>query len=59
MIVPGWADFTKSGVPGRDGLPDWEPHTREGGAAMPLDTQPELVHHDRDLMNLMMPDYTY
>lgn len=50
----GWVNFAKSGVPGG------EPCVREGGAAMPLDTQPELVHHhDRDLMNLMIPDDTY
>ncbi len=55
-----WVNFARTGIPGGDGLPDWEPYTRESGATMLLDTQAELVyHHDRELMSLMAPDYAY
>ena len=55
-----WINFARSGVPGADGLPEWEPYTREGGATMILDTQPALVHHhDQALMDLLAPGYTY
>lgn len=55
-----WVSFARTGIPGGDGLPAWEPYTRESGATMLLDTQAELVyHHDRELMNLMAPDYAY
>ena len=56
----GWVSFARTGIPGGDGIPAWEPYTRESGATMLLDTQAELVyHHDRELMNLMAPDYVY
>lgn len=55
-----WVSFARTGIPGGDGIPAWEPYTRESGATMLLDTQAELVyHHDRELMNLMVPDYVY
>ena len=55
-----WVSFARTGIPGWDGIPAWEPYTRESGATMLLDTQAELVyHHDRELMNLMAPDYVY
>ena len=55
-----WINFARNGVPSADGLPEWEPYTRESGATMILDTQPELVyHHDQTLMELLAPDYTY
>lgn len=55
-----WVSFARTGIPGGDGIPAWEPYTRESGATMLLDTQAELVyHHDRELMNLMAPDYVY
>ena len=55
-----WVSFARTGIPGGDGIPAWEPYTHESGATMLLDTQAELVyHHDRELMNLMAPDYVY
>lgn len=48
------------GVPSAEGMPKWEPYTRQGGATMLLNDEPELVHHhDRELMKLLAPDYEY
>lgn len=55
-----WVNFARTGVPSAEGMPAWEPYTREGGATMLLDDTPELVHHhDRALMELLAPDYEY
>ena len=55
-----WANFARTGIPYADGLPAWEPYTRETGSTMLLDTNSALVHHhDRKLMNLLEPDYIY
>ena len=60
QISMAWINFARNGVPSADGLPDWEPYTRESGATMILDTEPELVyHHDQTLMQLLAPDYVY
>ncbi len=55
-----WINFARNGVPSAEGLPEWEPYTRAGGATMILDTEPDLVyHHDQALMELLAPGYTY
>lgn len=55
-----WVNFARNGVPSAEGMPEWEPYTRQGGATMLLDDEPELVHHhDRELMELLAPDYEY
>ena len=55
-----WVSFARDGVPSADGLPDWEPYTRESGATMLLDMESKLVHHhDQELMDLLAPDYDY
>lgn len=55
-----WVNFARNGVPGADGLPAWEPYTRDGGATMLLDTTSQLVyHHDAELLSLLAPDYQY
>ena len=55
-----WAAFARTGVPATEGLPTWEPYTRESGATMLLDTKSEMVyHHDLELMQLLEPDYEY
>lgn len=60
QISAAWVNFARTGTPGADGLPAWEPYTREGGATMILDTEPALVHHhDQALMQLLAPDYEY
>ena len=60
QVSMAWVNFARDGVPAADGLPTWEPYTRENGATMILDTQPELVyHHDQALMELLAPGYVY
>lgn len=45
QISAAWVNFARTGTPGADGLPAWEPYTRESGATMILDTEPALVYH--------------
>ena len=60
VMSEAWAVFARMGVPSAEGLPEWEPYTRETGATMLLDTVSQMVyHHDRDLMRLLEPDYEY
>ena len=60
QISTAWINFARTGVPSADGLPTWEPYTRESGATMILDTTPALVHHhDQALMELLAPGYVY
>lgn len=60
QVSQAWINFAKTGVPGAEGMPEWEPYTREGGATMILDTEPELVyHHDQKLLSILVPDYQY
>jgi para-nitrobenzyl esterase len=60
QISQAWINFAKTGTPSADGLPTWEPYTRESGATMLLDTTSTLVyHHDQALMSLLVPDYEY
>ena len=55
-----WVNFAKTGVPSAEGLPEWEPYTRDSGATMLLDETPALVHHhDEKLMQLLAPEYVY
>ena len=60
QISQAWINFAKTGVPGTDSMPEWEPYTRDGGATMLLDTESKLVHHhDQKLLKLLAPDYVY
>ena len=55
-----WAQFARTGNPGIEGMPEWEPYTRESGAAMILDLESHIgYHHDRELLDLIKPGYTY
>lgn len=55
-----WAQFARTGNPTIEGLPEWEPYTREGGAAMILDLESHIgYHHDEELLNLTKPGYEY
>lgn len=57
QVSQAWVNFAKTGVPLADGLPTWEPYTREGGATMLLSDDSALVyHHDAALLE---PDYIY
>lgn len=60
QISQAWINFAKTGTPGTEGLPEWEPYSRESGATMLLDMESTLVyHHDQELMSLLVPDYVY
>lgn len=60
QMSTAWAAFARTGIPAADGLPTWEEYTRESGATMLLDTKAEMVyHHDRELMQLIEPEYNY
>jgi len=55
-----WVQFARTGNPTIEGLPEWEPYTREGGAAMILDLESHIgYHHDEELLNLTKPGYEY
>lgn len=55
-----WANFARTGVPGAEDLPEWEPWTREGGAVMILDNESSLMHHhDEELLRLLKPGYEF
>ncbi len=60
QISTAWINFAKTGVPGAEGLPEWEAYDQEKGAAMILDQNARVAyHHDADLMKLLAPDYEY
>jgi len=51
-----WVAFARTGNPNVDGLPDWPNYTRDTGATMVFDNQPEVkIHHDEELMRLLKP----
>lgn len=55
-----WASFARDGVPSAEGVPTWEPYTRENGAVMILDDETYLTyHHDEKLIQLLEPDYEW
>lgn len=60
QVSQAWVNFARTGTPGTEKMTDWEPYTRENGATMILDTEPELVfHHDQELLSILVPDYEY
>lgn len=60
LVSQTWVNFARTGVPGTEGMPEWEPYTRESGATMILDTESNLVyHHDQELLSILVPDYEY
>lgn len=60
QVSQAWVNFARTGTPGAEGIPEWEPYTRESGATMILDTEPELVfHHDQELLSILVPGYRY
>lgn len=60
QVSQSWINFARTGTPETEGMPEWEPYTRGGGATMLLDTEPELVyHHDQELLSILVPDYEY
>ncbi|MCD8049164.1 MAG: carboxylesterase family protein [Clostridia bacterium] len=60
MMSQAWINFAKTGDPNGDGVPNWEPYTREGGATMIFDNESSVVYnHDKELMSILAPDYIY
>lgn len=58
IMTQVWVNFAKTGVPGADGLPEWETYDMEQGATMILDTESYLAyHHDMELLQLLKPSY--
>ena len=59
-VSEAWINFARNGAPSAEGLPEWEPYTRESGATMILDDVSELLYgHDRLLISLLEPEYQY
>lgn len=53
-----WIHFARYGTPGTPDLPKWDPYTAQSGATMIFDTTiREGHHHDRELLQLLAPDY--
>jgi len=49
-----WAQFAHTGDPNIEGLPQWQPYTKENGELMVFDHQCELRHnHDRKLAEII------
>lgn len=60
VMSQAWINFAKTGNPNGEGVPAWEPYTREGGATMIFDNESYLAHnHDKELQSLLAPDYVY
>lgn len=55
-----WASFAKTGKPSAKNLPQWKPYTRENMSTMILDDTSYLAqNHDKKLISMLEPDYTY
>jgi len=48
-----WINFSKTGIPEAEGIPDWPKYTSKEGATMIINTNSEVkYHHDQELMEL-------
>lgn len=55
-----WINFAKTGDPSVEGMPQWKPYTRENGNIIIFDNDIRAVsHHDKNLLFLLTPEYTY
>ena len=60
LMSSAWINFARTDNPNGDGIPTWEPYTREKGAAMIFDNESyQTENHDKELMKLLAPDYEY
>ncbi len=55
-----WINFAKTGNPNADGLPKWEPFTRQNGAVMIFDDNSQMKYnHEEGLIKLLAPNYKF
>lgn len=55
-----WINFARNGNPNVDKLPEWPAYTRDNGATMIFDNECRVgYNHDKELMELLVPDYRY
>lgn len=55
-----WLNFARFGNPNGAGVPAWSPYTLDKGATMIFDAQSgEMYHHDKELMRILVPTYSY
>lgn len=55
-----WVNFARTGNPSVVGQPEWRPYTRDNGNTMIFDSESRAVsHHDKKLLELLTPDYSY
>lgn len=49
-----WVNFARTGNPNADGLPVWQPYTKQEGATLVFDETCEIrKHHDKELLDLV------
>lgn len=49
-----WLNFSRTGNPNAEGLPQWEPYTAEGGATMIFNDDCEIKYnHDKELLEVV------
>lgn len=49
-----WFSFARTGKPESEGVPAWEPYTKENGATLIIDNEFEMKHHfDRKLQDFL------
>lgn len=49
-----WVSFARTGVPSAEGVPEWVPFTRENGASLILDNEPEIRYgFDQELQDIL------
>lgn len=55
-----WINFAKNANPNVSELPEWPAYTRDSGATMIFDNNFKVgYNHDKELMELLAPDYNY
>lgn len=60
VMSQAWINFARTGDPNGEGVPAWEPYTRDGGATMIFDNESYLAYnHDKELQSILAPDYVY
>ena len=60
VMSSAWINFARNGNPNGDGIPDWEPYTRETGSTIIFDNiSYQAQNHDKALMKILAPEYVY